>query len=76
MIPQPILDIASEYGKEFRYDKNSPSWIISGHHNKIDDNIKRDIQEKGFTITEDHDFTYGFSQYRYKFSNNNNSLNA
>lgn len=69
MIPEPIRQIAIEHGKDFRVDKNSPSWIINGHHNKIDDWMKQKIEEKGFTITEEHDFSYGFSQYYYQFNN-------
>lgn len=70
MIPDPILQIAAQHGKDFRVDKNSPKWIINGRHNKIDDTIKQQIEEKGFTITEDHDFSYGFSQYYYQFTTN------
>jgi hypothetical protein len=71
MIPKDILEIAQREGKDFRKDKSHPNWIISGHHNKIDDSIKHEIERKGYMITEDHDFSYGYSQYRYQFIPNN-----
>jgi hypothetical protein len=71
MIPQDILQIAKREGKDFRKDKNNPNWIISGCYGKIPVRIQLEIEEKGYMITEDHDFSYGYSQYRYQFIPNN-----
>lgn len=70
MIPQEILDIAKREGKDFRIDKNNTNWIISGYYGKIPALIQNEIEELGYFITEDYDYSYGYPQYRYKFTNN------